>query len=73
MFLDFKVAKEAEGCSRKSVEERNRFYEIARGSLIEANAASGIVVSLKYSSKEKLKESGVLITRTFQLISGMIS
>ncbi len=29
----------AEGCSRKSIIERERFYEIARGSLIEIEAA----------------------------------
>ena len=29
----------AEGCSRKSVAERRRFYEIARGSVIEIDTA----------------------------------
>jgi four helix bundle protein len=29
----------AEGCSRKSQDERKRYYEIARGSLIEIDAA----------------------------------
>lgn len=62
----------AEGCFRKSRAERKRFYEIARGSLIEVDAALDIAVPLKYTSKEKLKESGVLIIRTFQLLSKMI-
>ena len=62
----------AEGCSRKSLAERRRFYEIARGSLIEVDAALDIAVDLNYTSKETLKELGVLIIRTFQLISKMI-
>ena len=62
----------AEGCSRKSVAERKRFYEIARGSLIEVDAALDIAVNLNYISKEQLKELGILIVRTFQLISKMI-
>lgn len=63
----------AEGCSRKSLAERKRFYEIARGSLIEVDTALDIAVNLSYTSKEKLNELGVLIIRIFQLISKMIS
>jgi len=32
----------AEGCSRKSKSERRRYFEIARGSVIEIDAAIGI-------------------------------
>jgi four helix bundle protein len=32
----------AEGCSRKSPNERNRYFEIARGSAIEIDSAIGI-------------------------------
>lgn len=63
----------AEGCSRKSLAERKRFYEIARGSLIEVDTALDVAVNLNYVSKEKLAELGVLVLRTFQLISKMIS
>jgi four helix bundle protein len=62
----------AEGCSRKSATERKRFYEIARGSLTEVDAALDIAVPLNYTSKEKMKELGILMVRTFQLISKMI-
>src|ERR1700749_2376330 len=48
----------AEGCSRKSAIERKRFYEIARGSLIEIDSAFDISVDLNYVSKEKLTELG---------------
>jgi four helix bundle protein len=34
----------AEGCSRKSPAKRKRFYEIARGSLIEVDTALDIVI-----------------------------
>ena len=63
----------AEGCSRKSVTERKRFYEIARGSIIEIDAAIDIAVELGYTKMEKLKLLGELMVRTFQMISKMIS
>ncbi len=63
----------AEGCSRKSVTVRKRFYEIARGSIIEIDAALGIAADLNFTSKEKLSDLGVLLVRSFQLISKMIN
>jgi four helix bundle protein len=41
----------AEGASRKSETERKRFYEIARGSIIEIDAAMDIANDLKYIGK----------------------
>jgi four helix bundle protein len=38
----------AEGCSRRSKADRTRFYEIARGSVIEIDAAIGIAYKLSY-------------------------
>lgn len=63
----------AEGCSRKSIVERKRFYEIARGSLVEVDAALNIAVELGYIKIEDLKELGNLLLRCFQIISKMIS
>ena len=63
----------AEGCSRRSVSERKRFYEIARGSIIETDTALDIAVELDYTSKEKLNEPGKLMIRSFQMISKLIS
>jgi four helix bundle protein len=63
----------AEGCSRKSLIERKRFYEIARGSIIEIDAALDIAVELDYTSKEKLEILGSLMFRSFQMISKLIS
>jgi four helix bundle protein len=63
----------AEGFSRKSTIERKRYYEIARGSIIEIDAALGIAVDLEYTSKLRLDELGKLMLRSFQMISKMIS
>ena len=62
-----------EGSSRKSQVERNRFYEIARGSVIEIDAAFEIVYQLEYASLEQLQLAGEKIIGTFKLLSGMIS
>ena len=63
----------AEGCSRRSIAERKRFYEIARGSVIEVDTAFDIAIDLGYTSKENLADLGTLLVRSFQLISKMIS
>jgi four helix bundle protein len=63
----------AEGCSRKSKADRKRFYEIARGSLIEIDTAIGIAYKLDYASMEKLKPFGEIIIKTFKVLSGMIN
>ena len=63
----------AEGCSRKSEKERRRFYEIARGSIVEVDAALDIAVSLNYTTQEKLNELGTLMIRCFQMVSKLIS
>ena len=63
----------AEGCSRRSAIERKRFYEIARGSVIEVDAALDRAVELNYTTKERLYELGQFMIRCFQMISKMIS
>ena len=62
----------AEGCSRKSATERKRFYEIARGSVIEIDTAIGIAHKLAYSTQEQLQSLGEKIIVTFKILSGMI-
>jgi four helix bundle protein len=62
----------AEGCSRKSEAERKRFYEIARGSLIEVDTALDIAVELRYCTQDDLKILGEKIVAVFKQISGLI-
>ena len=61
-----------EGCSRKSQKERNRYFEIARGSVIEIDAAMSIVVQLQYVQIEEIIPLGGCIVKVFKLLSGMI-
>ena len=63
----------AEGCSRKSEAERKRFFEIARGSVIEIDAAIGVAYKLTYATLEQLQPLGEKIIKTFKILSGMIA
>jgi four helix bundle protein len=63
----------AEGCSRKSQTERRRYFEIARGSVIEIDSAIDIAFKLSYSTIDELKPVGDSLIKTFKLLSGMIS
>lgn len=62
----------AEGCSRKSKAERNRYFEIARGSVIEIDAAIGLSFKLLYVKREQLTALGESIIKTFKLLTGLI-
>ena len=62
----------AEGCSRKSETERKRYYEIARGSLIEIDAALDIAASLSYFKKIDLSALAEKMIRCFKLLIGLI-
>ena len=62
----------AEGCSRKSESERKRFYEIARGSLIEIDAALDIASDLNYCKKEDLQELGMKMINCIKYLNALI-
>jgi len=62
----------AEGASRKSETERKRFYEIARGSLIEIDAALDIACDLEYLGGIQLEKLGESMIRCFKLLTGLI-
>ena len=63
----------AEGCSRKSVVERKRFFEISRGSVIEIDAAIGVAYELQYCEIQSLQLLGALIVSNFKQLTGLIN
>jgi len=63
----------AEGSSRKSDTERKRFYEIARGSLIEVDAALDVASDLNYCAIEKIQPLGESIVKCFKYLSALIN
>jgi len=62
----------AEGSSRKSIVERKRFLEIARGSLVEIDAALETAVDLNYFKREDIAIVGELLNKCFAMLSKMI-
>lgn len=63
----------AEGCSRKSLTERKRFFEIARGSVIEVDTAIDIACELKYCEQKSIENLGMLIISCFKQLTGLIN
>ena len=61
-----------EGASRKSKLERRRFYEIARGSLVEIDAAIEIAVNLTFTTPDTTAKTGELLLSCFKRLSKMI-
>lgn len=62
----------AEGASRKSEAERKRYYEIARGSVIEIDAALDIADDLNYLKTVNTETLGSEMVNTFKLLTGLI-
>jgi four helix bundle protein len=62
----------AEGASRKSETERKRYYEIARGSIIEIDAALDIAESLKFLGGYNSEQLGSSMVECFKMLSGML-
>ncbi|MFB9841446.1 four helix bundle protein [Mucilaginibacter ginsenosidivorans] len=63
----------AEGSSRKSDAERKRYYEIARGSIIEVDAALDIAFDLNYCTAGNLQSLGLTLVKCFKYLSGLIN
>jgi four helix bundle protein len=63
----------AEGCSRKSIVERKRFFEISRGSIIEIDAALDVAQDLSYLEKFDSAKLGMGMVEVFKLVTGMIN
>ena len=62
----------AEGSTRRSEAERKRYLEIARGSVVEIDAALETAVDLEYYKFEELKNTGELLNKCFAMLSKMI-
>jgi four helix bundle protein len=62
----------AEGASRKSEAERKRYYEIARGSVIEIDAALDIANDLQYLNGIQLENLSVSLIKYFKILTGLI-
>ena len=62
----------AEGCSRKSVAERKRYFEVSRGSIIEVDAALDIAYALGYISQHDLIQLESYTIRCFSMICKMM-
>lgn len=63
----------AEGCSRRTLPERKRFFEISRGSVIEIDTAFDIAIELNLINKEEMLILGEKLVRCFQILSKMIN
>jgi four helix bundle protein len=61
----------AEGSSRKTFQERKRFFEISRSSITELDAAFEICARLKYLEETTLMKVGKLLLRCYQMLSKM--
>lgn len=62
----------AEGCSKSSQKERCRFFETARGSLVELDAAFLIATELNFLNKDETEALKTVAIRCFQMLSKMI-
>ena len=62
----------AEGASRRSGNERRRYYEIARGSVIEIDAALDIAGDLGYITDLDTSHLGQMLVRCFKILTGLI-
>ena len=63
----------AEGASRKSAQERKRYYEVARGSLVEIDAALDVAEDLRYLENVNTKTVGEAMIQTFKILTGLIN
>ena len=63
----------AEDSSRKSEAERKRYYEIARGSVIEIDGALDIANDLGYLKTIDVNNLGNSMIACFRLLTGLIN
>lgn len=62
----------AEGAARKSKVEKNRFFEIARSSVVEIDNCLIVCVALNYLTNDEAEEVTLKLIELFKLITGLI-
>ena len=62
----------AEGASRKSKAEKNRFFEVARSSVVEIDNCLVNCLVLKFLIPDDLKELNPALLEEFKLLTGLI-
>jgi four helix bundle protein len=62
----------SEGSSRKSEQERKRYFEVARGSVIEIDAALDLAKELEYLNNLELTKLGDSMVRCFKILTKLI-
>ena len=62
----------AEGASRKSENDRKRFYEISRSSLVEFDTQIEIAIQLKFINKNETEKIEKLANELFAMLSAMV-
>ncbi len=62
----------AEGAARKTQKERNRFYQIARSSLVEIDTQIEISIKLGYLTESKIETLADLSNQVFAILSKML-
>lgn len=63
----------AEGAARTSAKEKKRFYEVARGSIVEIDTQLEIAISFNYYSKNNEHPIEKYMESIFRILSKMIS
>ena len=63
----------AEGSARKSKQEKKRFFEISRSSVVEIDTQIEISLVIKYLQNEMIKELESYLERTFMMLCKLIN
>ncbi len=61
----------AEGASRKSINDRKRFYQIARSSLVELDTQIELSIVLNYLKHSDIEKTNQLTNRIFAMLTKM--
>ena len=62
----------AEGASRKTRIEKNRFFEISRSSIVEIDNCLTAGITLKYFTQDDIVRINSALLEVFKLITGLI-